>query len=190
MKTSLGIVSALCLTLLGAGCASTSSLSSPPIGPDPTNGRLIKGAVNTTVYYLGPDNKRYVFPTDKTYLSWFKTFKYVKQITDEELIKYPLGGNVTYRPGVRLLKIDTDPKVYAVARAETLRWIESEEVAKQLYGDDWRSQVDDLPDAFFTNYKFGMDIKSASDFSVKDELTTITTIDQDKGLMAASSTMP
>lgn len=173
MKKLLSGASIVCLLLLGAGCSKPA---------DPTNGHLIKGKSFTTVYYLGQDNKRYVFPNDKTYLSWFDTFSYVKQISDEELMKYSLGGNVTYKPGSRLIKIETSPQVYVVTRGGVRRAIASEEVAVQLYGQDWKTRVDDMPDSFFTNYTDGPTIMSRNDFSPTDEEKNTTTIDQDKGL--------
>lgn len=187
MKKLFLLCSVLGLALAGAGCSKTPAVNAPTKSVDPTNGRLIKGPSYTTVYYLGPDNKRYVFPNDKTYLSWFDTFSHVKQISDEELIKTPLGGNVTYKPGVRLIKIDTDPKVYAVTRGGVLRWIKTEEVVEQLYGKDWRTLVEDLPDPFFTNYKEGAPITTFNDFSPENEQKNTTGIDQDKNLEATSS---
>jgi hypothetical protein len=182
MKKFLLLSSILGLALMGAGC----SKSAPPTGPakpvDPTHGHLIKGTSNTTVYYLGSDGKRYVFPNDKTYLSWFTTFSFVKQIADAELLKTPLGGNVTYKPGSRLIKIETAPNVYAITRGGIIRQLKTEDVAEQLYGKDWTKRVDDMPDAFFTNYKDGQPILSFNDFSPSAEEQNTTTIDQDKNL--------
>lgn len=115
-------------------------------------------ASGKTVYYCGQDGKRYVFPNAKTYASWFSNFSSVKMLGDDVLAQIPIGGNVTYRPGVRLLKIQTDPRVYAVAPDGTLRWITSEALAMKYYGSDWNKKVDDLPDAFFQNYRLGSDI--------------------------------
>ena len=187
MKKLLLLSSIFFLALAGAGCSKSPVPTAPTKPADPTNGHLIKGTSWTTVYYLGPDGKRYVFPNDKTYLSWFDTFTYVKQIADAELIKTPLGGNVTYKPGVRLIKVDTDPKVYAITRGGVLRWIKTEEVAEQLYGKDWSTKVDDLPDSFFTNYKEGQTVLTFNDFSPESEVKNTTGIDQDKGLMATAS---
>lgn len=185
MKKYLLITSALCLTLLGAGCSKEAAKpAATVIPPDPTNGHLIKGTSYTTVYFLGADGKRYVFPNDQTYLSWFKSYSYVKQLSDEELMKAPLGGNVTYRPGSRLLKITTAPSVYAVAKGGMLRQIETEQLAEQLYGKDWRSKVDDLPDQFFGNYKQGDPIRTSNDHSPQDLEKDVVSIDQDKGLVA------
>jgi hypothetical protein len=125
-------------------------------------GDLIK-ASGPAVYYYGADGKRYVFPNEKTYFSWYKDFSSVKTITDAELAAVTIGGNVTIRPGTKLVKITTDPKVYAVTGAcATLHWIETEPVAKTLYGDDWAQRVVDVPDSFFVNYTVGSSISTAT----------------------------
>jgi len=145
----------------------------------PVSGDLIK-ASGPAVYYFGADQKRYVFPTDKIYFSWYTDFSGVKTISDADLATYPLGGNVTYRPGVRLVKVTTDPKTYAVASNGVLRWIQSEAAALALYGTDWAKRVDDLPDAFFVNYRIGTAIASAADYQPSQETTAASTINQDR----------
>lgn len=125
-------------------------------------GDLIK-ASGQAVYYYADDGKRYVFPTEKTYKSWYVDFSSVKTITDSELAAITIGGNVTYRPGVRLVKVTTDPHVYAVEGRE-LRWVTNEALAQSIFGDDWASQVDDLPDAFFVNYTIGPIIDDLTDY--------------------------
>jgi hypothetical protein len=105
-----------------------------------------------SVYFLGADGKRYVFPNATTYFSWYADFSGVKEVTAAELQSYPLGSNVTIRPGSYLVKITTDPKVYAVEPGGKLRWLASEAVARTLYGEDWATRVVDVPDAFFVNY--------------------------------------
>jgi len=129
-----------------------------------TTNTLIKGSLST-VYYYATNGKRYVFPTENTYKSWYgNSFFNVVTISDTELASYPLGGNVTYRPGVKLVKVTTDPKTYAIDKGGVLRWIKTEQVASALYGADWAKKVDDLPDAFFTNYSYGTPIDVASTF--------------------------
>ena len=61
---------------------------------------------------------------------------------------------MTYKPGVRMVKITTDPKVYAVSKGGVLRWVSSPDVATDIYGADWAEHVDDISDAFFFNYSF------------------------------------
>lgn len=115
---------------------------------------LIKASTDA-VYYCGADGKRYVFPNQRIYSTWFTDFSGVITITDAELANIPLGGNVNYRPGVKMVKIETDPKVYAVDRGGVLRHITTPEIATSMYGATWNKQVDDLSDAFFFSYRIG-----------------------------------
>ena len=127
----------------------------------PQGPALVK-ASSDAVYFLASDGKRYVFPNEKTYKTWYADFSEVTTITGEELASLPIGGNVVYRAGTRLVKITTDPKVYAVEPAGLLRHVSTEEVATGLFGADWANRVDDVPDAFFTNYKTGNPITTVT----------------------------
>ncbi|MBN1326285.1 hypothetical protein JW977_04920 [Candidatus Falkowbacteria bacterium] len=148
----LGLIALFVLTLLPSNAGACTTINGLQTGT------LIKGS-NASVYYFGADGKRYVFPNEKTYKTWFITFNVVVNIGDEVLGEVPIGGNVTYKPGVRLVKITTDPKVYYVDANGTLRHVASEAVAKALYGINWSKLVDDIPDAFFVNYKVGAPIE-------------------------------
>ena len=121
---------------------------------------LIKSLSSDAVYYCGNDGFRYVFPNQKIYNSWYDDFNSVVTVSEEELAAAKLGGNVTYRPGSTLVKITTDPKVYAVDTGGILRWVTSEEIAENLYGTDWKDRVEDVPDTFFIDYRIGKAITS------------------------------
>ncbi len=123
---------------------------------------LVKGS-SSAVYYID-EGKRYVFPNEKIYFSWYRDFSGVRTVSDEELASYVIGGNVTYRPGSRLVKLQSDPRVFAVGAGGRLRWVSSETAASALYGTAWNTYVDDLSDAFFFNYKEGEPIASYADF--------------------------
>ncbi len=127
-------------------------------------GDLIKASL-PAVYYYAADGKRYVFPNENTYYSWYPDFSGVKEITDEELAVIPIGGNITIRPGTFLVKITTDPKVYAVTTGGVLHWVESEDIASKLWLSNWADWVVDVPDSFFTNYTIG---SSISDYTHPD----------------------
>lgn len=116
---------------------------------------------DSAVYYFGADGKRYVFPNSQAYFTWYADFGSVKVVSASELAAIPLGGNVTYRPGTRLVKITSDPNVYAVEPGGVLRWVQTEEVARSLYGDEWNKRIDDIPDAFFFNYAIGAPLAAA-----------------------------
>ena len=143
---------------------------------------LIK-ASGPAVYYYAPTGKRLVFPTEKTYASWYgNDYSKVITISDSMLSSIPLGGNVTYRPGAKLIKITTDPKVYAVSAGGKLRWIKDEAMAVTLYGADWAKKIDDVPDAFFTNYQYGANLLNATEYSPAGEMAAVTAIWQDKAM--------
>lgn len=132
---------------------SMSVVAVPNVKAAASAGDLIKMDGLSSVYYLGADGKRYVFPNETTYFSWYSDFSGVVTVPQSELESYPLGSNVTIRPGTKLVKITTDPKVYAVTPSGNLIVIPDEATAKTLYGDNWAKRVVDVPDAFFTNYK-------------------------------------
>lgn len=135
----------------------------------PSAGDLIKlpddgnpnTSVDSAVYYYGADGKRYVFPNSQAYFTWYADFNGVKVVSAAEMASISLGGNVVYRPGTRLVKITSDPNVYAVEPGGVLRWIQTEEVALALYGADWNRRIDDIPDAFFFNYTIGDPLAAA-----------------------------
>ena len=126
-------------------------------------GDVIKGTTLTTVYYYGSDGQRYSFPNEKSYFTWYENFDDVKTISDSELANISLAGNIVYRPGSRWVKIQSDPKTYAVAPSGMLHWIESEEVAVGLAGSNWNTMIDDVPDVFFVDYAVGASLMDASD---------------------------
>ncbi|OGY46067.1 MAG: hypothetical protein A2744_04095 [Candidatus Buchananbacteria bacterium RIFCSPHIGHO2_01_FULL_44_11] len=139
------------------------------------------------VYYLGGDGKRYVFPDEKTYKTWYSDFSGVMIVSSTEMSAYPIGGNVTYRPGVKMVKITTDPKVYAVSANGTLHWVTTEELAVALYGTAWATMVQDVSDAFFVNYTVGSDIDAAADYDRDAQTADATSVNVDKGLAGGGS---
>jgi hypothetical protein len=144
--------------------------------------RLIKASNSSTIYYQAINGKRYVFPDAETYFSWYDDFNKLITISARELSQIPLAGNVTVRPGTRLIKIQSDPKVYAVSQGGVLRWVKNEELARGLYGSNWQDQVIDISVAFFINYQIGQPIEKLKDFDPFLEKNTVVAIDQNKGL--------
>jgi hypothetical protein len=130
---------------------------------------LVKLANSDAVYYLNDGKTRHAFPNKTTFASWFDQ-EYSKVITVSEsfLTKYPLGKNVTIRPGSFLVKITTSPQVYAIEEGGVLREIVSEQVAEKIYGKDWAKRVVDVPDVFFSDYQIGKPI--THDFIIPDNV--------------------
>ncbi len=140
--------------------ASAATLAGGDLIKLPDDGNL-ETTADSAVYYYGADGKRYVFPNSQAYFTWYADFSAVKVVSASELAALPLGGNVVYRPGTRLVKITSDPNVYAVEPGGVLRWVQTEAVAQALYGDQWNKRIDDIPDAFFFNYSIGSPLAAA-----------------------------
>lgn len=151
-------------------------------------GSLVKNTSLSSVYYYSTDGNRYAFPNENIFFSWYDNFDDVQTVTDRVLAEMPLAGNVTYRPGVRLVKLMTNPKVYVVDAGGTLRWVTSESLASALYGSSWSTFVDDLSDAFWPHYTVGADIESKDDFDPGEEQRSARTIAEDKGNSAPQET--
>lgn len=151
-----------------------------------SSGDLIRGTTFSAVYYMGADGFRYVFPNEKTYKTWYSDasgnpdFSDVVMISDAALADIQMGGNVTYKPGVRMVKINSDATVYYVGEGGALLEVTSESHAASLYGSDWNKDIDDVPDAFFSNYTLSGD-------EAPDSIESLSSgygINDDKGLVA------
>lgn len=169
--------------------AATAPLQGIP-APLPVPGELVKSPASSAVYYKALDGKRYVFPNAKTYATWFPDFVKVKTITAAQLASLPIGGTVTYRPGTRLLKLQTRSEVYAVSRGGVLRHVASEETAREIFGSRWRTLVDDLPEAFFAGYRVGPVIVNAADYQVLAERAAAGSIEIDRSIQASPLSKP
>lgn len=118
-------------------------------------GNLVKSESSQSVYYIGQDKKRHAFMNELIYYGYFKDFSNVKTITDDELAQIQLGKNVKVRAGSWLVKIVSDPKVYAVEPGGKLRWVSSEAVAESLYGAEWNKKIIDIDVSYFVDYEIG-----------------------------------
>lgn len=129
-------------------------------GSFPAGSLLVQsGLESATVYYIGDDDKKYIFPDAKTYFTWYENFDDVKKVSVTELDQYPDGGIVPYRAGIKLITHKNTAKVYAVEPGGVIRWISSEDIAQNLYGEDWGLLVQDvLPGFFAASYTLGEDM--------------------------------
>jgi len=136
-----------------------------------TAGDLIKAPNSTAVYYVGADNKKYVFPNGTTYSTWYPDFSTVLTVTAETLQSYETSGNVVARAGTKLIQFVTinpdgtmyvdDPKVYTLEPNGVKRWLTTAYLAQQLYGYNWETKIYGCPNYLIDNYPLGADITSA-----------------------------
>lgn len=137
-------------------------------------GDLVKCEDYSAVYYLAEDGERYVFPSEQIYFSWYPDFRDVKTISCADLATLPLGKRVVYQAGTRLVKIPSDPSVFAVEDDGVLREIPNEATAIALFGSDWSLRVDDVPEAFWSSFTVGEPL-------AEDEIPEGTVIEDERG---------
>ena len=150
------VVSVMSITVL-----SMSMLAVPmQVGATASAGDLIKTSSSSAVYYLAADGKRYVFPTEQTYFSWYSDFSGVLIVSQSEFENYTPGANVTMRPGTKLIQevsMETpwkvlSSKVYAIEPGGKKIAIPDADTAVALYGANWESKIQGIPSAFITSY--------------------------------------
>ncbi|MBT3230604.1 Ig-like domain-containing protein [Candidatus Uhrbacteria bacterium] len=139
-------------------------------------GDYIRSSYFSTVYYLDTDTEtneivRRPFMDAQTFFTYQDNFDNVKTVTDATLTTITLGYPMLPNPGVVLIKIQSDPKVYAIdSDGTTIRWIASEEVANTLYGDDWSQYIIDIEATFFPRFTQGGDVDEADDIDLMDRV--------------------
>lgn len=143
---------------------------------------VYKIPTSSSLFYLGNDLHRYIFPNSATYMSWYDNFDNVVEVEENILNHTPIGGLVTVKPGGQTwIKIQSDPKVYTVSNGGVLHWISSEAIARELAGNDWVSRIIDLPDTVFAGYTMGMPIDIFNP-SLDFDTNLATTVNADKDL--------
>src|SRR3989338_10258874 len=106
---------------------------------------LVKSDTFGTVYYLDGAGVRHPFPNEANYRSWYHDdFSKIVMVSNDFLARYPLGKNITVRPGTFLVKIRTAPAVYAVEQGGVLRRIDDEDIAAAIYGANWAGRGVDI----------------------------------------------
>ncbi|MFA6131371.1 MAG: fibronectin type III domain-containing protein [Patescibacteria group bacterium] len=143
-----------------------------PNGPSPVTGEqedisevfpgeYIKSPSFPTVYYVTDDLERRPFMDAQTYFTYENSFDMVKVVTDATLPLLNLAGPMLPKPSTVLVKIQSDPKVYVVTRnpdneyRPILRWLSSESLAIDLYGEQWAEYIIDIPVTLFARFEIG-----------------------------------
>ncbi|MFA6018117.1 MAG: hypothetical protein WCT28_03485 [Patescibacteria group bacterium] len=182
-KRTFSVLSSFIAVVAIVGAATVWQVNKVAASTTVSSGDLIRGTSFSAVYYMGADGFRYVFPNDKTYFTWYSNFDSVKFLSDADLAKIQMGGNVTYKGGSKMIKINTDPKVYFVTDGGIIRPIADEAAAQALYGSTWNTKIDDVQDGFFSNYTVSTDDVTSADSSLAST-SFASTINLDKSLTA------
>lgn len=125
---------------------------------------IAKSASNPEAYYI-ENGEKYLFPNPSVYFSWFSSFKQVETISKGRLDQKKFIGKIWYRPGWSLVKPKGSNKVYTISQDTwNLRWIKSPQVAKNLYGSNWQTLIQDVESNIFNYFCVGDSINKSSDY--------------------------
>ena len=119
-----------------------------------TSGGLFRGETLSGVYYVHEDGTRSVFPNATVFESHGYSFDDVVMVRDDQLQKLDLGRRMTMASG-RMIKIQTDNRVFQVQDDGTISHIPDEATAVALYGDTWNQQITDISAVFWGDYPQG-----------------------------------
>ncbi|MDQ7814460.1 MAG: Ig-like domain-containing protein [Patescibacteria group bacterium] len=133
---------------------------------------------DSTVWYIGVDCFRHPFPYSKVYFTWYKDYTAVKVVPKTDFLSFAIGSDVTVRPGLGLLKMKNDPRIFVVSRPRQLRWIRSPQAAVDIFGARWDAKIVELPEEFYGDYVQGTSVFSRADYDAAAELDAAPTPDQ------------
>jgi len=124
-----------------------------------------------TVYYVDGDGSRHPLWDSQTFFTWNDSWDDVAWVTDATLPTLSLGEVLPPKPGVALVKIQSDPRTYVVEEGATmwhpiLREITSEEIAIGMFGALWSDYVIDVEPTLFSHYQAGDAILSVESADV------------------------
>jgi hypothetical protein len=133
------------------------------VGTQRVSGRLVTLGFGQAVYLATSEGKRYVFPSEGQFYSWYRDFSSLQVLSAEEIAAMPLSGSVLY-PSRTLLKTSSSPAVYAVGSDGRLHWVTDGLVLTMMYGNDWNRQVRDISASFITSYMMGLPVHNQSGY--------------------------
>lgn len=126
-------------------------------GVELVSGKLVKTEGSTSVYLAATDGKRYAFPDEGQFYSWYDGFDSLRTLRSDLLAAMPLGGNVLYSD-TTLVKTPSSPEVYTVDSDGVLHWVKSASVLVAMVGEDWESHLNDIPESMLVDYSIGQPI--------------------------------
>ncbi|KKU06208.1 MAG: hypothetical protein UX09_C0056G0001, partial [Candidatus Uhrbacteria bacterium GW2011_GWE2_45_35] len=134
-------------------------------------GQFVRAYGFNTIYYIDEDGARRPFWDTNSFFAYADSFDEVVWVTDATLPTMTLGAPMLPAPGVVLVKIQSDPKVYAIDTDNILRWVPDESTANALYGAAWADYIIDLEPTSFARFSSGGDM-TASDIVDLDSMKT------------------
>jgi hypothetical protein len=129
-------------------------------------GMIVREQSERGVFYLDTLGTKRPFLNEQIFFTYLSSFDDVQVVADGLLAAYPEGTLVPPKAGTVLVKLQTQPEVYALENRDgivRLRWIASESVARVIYGASWGEYVLDIVESIFMNLGQGEVIDDAGD---------------------------
>ncbi len=129
-------------------------------------GEYIRGVNYSTVYFIDALGVRHPFFNAQEFLTYGISFANTRVVSDATLPYLQLGTPMLPKPGVVLVKIVSNPRVYAIEVnpldqfRPRLRWIPDEATAIALYGQNWAQFVIDIDETQLFRFGFGLDMQA------------------------------
>ncbi len=172
--TALAIAFSLTILTSSAVLAATNSAAKTIL----PFGTVFKIKTAPQVYYVAENKIAYGIPDEATFFSWFPSFNKI-QIYPKGTIGNTVSKSIlTIKPGARVVKFGTDPRLYTISKGARVRWIRDEETLRQLFGNNWESYLATLNAKRKSDYILGTDIKKTADFDRASERLGITPNDE------------
>lgn len=140
-------------------------------------GQFIRSYSFSGIYYIDEDMVRHPFWDANSFFTYADSWNDVVWVTDATLPTMTLGSPMLPKEGVVLVKIQSDPKVYAIDNDNTLRWVPDETTALSLYGTNWADYVIDLEPTTFARYSVGEKMTQSESVDVNVMKTRFELID-------------
>ncbi len=126
-------------------------------------GDYVRTSGSNTVYMMSTgSNGAFIirpFLSAQIFFTYETTFDSILTLPNEQMALYPVGTPVLPKAGVTLIKFEGNEQVYMTQDAGSsitvLRWITTEEVAEQMYGELWKEYVLDVPLSLMNKYVIG-----------------------------------
>jgi hypothetical protein len=144
--------------------ASQSVLVKTASGAKRLTGHLVRISGTANVYLAASDGKRYLFPSQGQFFGWYQDFASVRVISAQSLTGIQIGGKALYRPGYRLVRTPSSPRVYAVGDNGVLHWVQTADVLTSLFGKEWNQKLETMSDVDLADYIQGSAISDPNKY--------------------------
>lgn len=136
-----------------------------------TAGDFVQVEGSDVISYIDDGMVRRPLRDEETLFTYKNSSDDVLVISENTFHKFALGAPLAPKAGVVLIKTPSFSRVYWADEREgktELHWITSEDIAKEMFGDDWKSYIFEVDSTLFTRYEIGTAISTAYPIAVED----------------------